>query len=495
MTTPDRDATRARDERRFLLGLAVVVACSWGRWLATGSLKVDENYPSGTSGTLLFVTLAGGFALLVLGWTGFLRRPPSNPRKLAFGGLLVSALMLPMLSNDVFSVLTYGSTAARGHDVYTTAAFIPESTWYSWVGQRWSTKVCVYGPADLLFMLPAGFAGNSPWIALGVLRLTFFVPLVVAMETSFRLLGDRPFFHAMVWLNPLWILEGPGQLHADLLGLAAIAFGVAVQRRGRTKTAWVSYAFAVVGKYSFAFTGLWFWLFGTRRLGERLTRAAAMAGILAGVGVVLFAPFWHGPATLFEPIRALSATNPGGSITEVVGTIVHVVRGGALPSPNVPVREAMELDRAANAATWFVVSMLMKLVALGVTVRVLRAALRKPVDDDAIAYATGVIVVAAFTLASHRFQCWYLVAALPFFGLRCPDVWRRWWIAAVCVSVSMDFANVLPRTAVLFSAWVGLSTAALMVVFLMSFRARYWRLSGLAEPEAGLTAPDWLAAR
>jgi hypothetical protein len=474
------------------MGLALLVACSWGRWLATGSLKVDENYPSTAAGTALFVALAAGFGVLVLGWWGLLQRPRSNPRALAYGGLLVSAFMLPMLSNDVFSLFAYGSTAAGGHDVYTTAEWLPRSVWFPWLGERWNAKVCVYGPTDLMALMPVSLAGDNPWIALGILRLTFFVPVALAMEISFRLLADRPFFHAMVWLNPLWIVEGPGQLHVDLLGATAIVVGIAVQRRGYSKAGWAAYAVAVLGKYSFAFTGFWFWLAGgagRHAVRDRFVRGLAMAAVLAGLGVAFFAPFWRGPATVLEPVRALAATNPGSSITEVVGAVVHALRGGGLPSPDMPVREAMEFDRATKATTWFVVSLVLRIIALGVSVRVLRAALRKPGDDDAIALGTGAIVVAAITLASHRFQCWYVMAALPFFGLRCTETWQRWWAAVVVVSVSMDFANVLPRTAWLFSVWVGVSTTALIAVFLMSFRARFWRVESGSEHEADVRLP------
>src|SRR5271170_4643748 len=72
------------DVRLWLLGLAIVTLCSWARWLATGSLKVDENYPSEVTGTLLLLALSGGYALLVLGWKGLLERPLENPRPLAF---------------------------------------------------------------------------------------------------------------------------------------------------------------------------------------------------------------------------------------------------------------------------------------------------------------------------------------------------------------------------------------------------------------------------
>jgi hypothetical protein len=46
-------------------------------------------------------------------------------------------------------------------------------------------------------------------------------------------------------------------------------------------------------------------------------------------------------------------------------------------------------------------------------------------------------------------------------------------IAAVAVSVTPQFAYLLTRTASILPAWVALSTAGVIFVFLMSFKARY----------------------
>jgi hypothetical protein len=473
-----------RDERLWLLGILVLTACSWARWLATGSAKVDENYPSEGAGSLLFVGVVLGWGLLLFSWRGLLSRPVANPRRLAFTGLAVATLMLPLLSNDLFSLLTYGSLAARGRDVYTTAASLPESVWYSWVGQRWNDKVCVYGPTTLLAILPAGLAGSSPWLALILFRVVWLVPLVLVMELSFRLLQDRPYFHAMLWLNPLWVLEGPGQLHADLLGVAAIVGGILVQQRGRPVAGWACWALATLGKYSFAFAAFWFWLSGARTTRERLLRLPAMAVVLVVLGAVFYAPFWHGPATLTEPFRALASMNPGGSVAEVAVHIVHVLRGGAIPSPETPVRVALEMDRATKGATWFVVSLVMRIIALAVGIRVLLFMLAKPRDEGRIALGTGALIVVVITLVSHRFQSWYLLAALPFFALHCPPVWQRWWFLMIAVSVAPDFTHVLPKTSLLLPVWSAITTAAGVILFFWSFRGRYITLEGFDRAEA-----------
>ena len=132
-----------RSERRLLAGLALVSACSWGRFFFTGSLKVDESYPARTAGFALLIALIAGWALAVAGWRGILERPPENPRRTAFLALGIAALMLPMLSNDLFSVLSYGSLAADGHDVYTTTRWLPEGLFSPWLGARWSQRVVV----------------------------------------------------------------------------------------------------------------------------------------------------------------------------------------------------------------------------------------------------------------------------------------------------------------------------------------------------------------
>jgi hypothetical protein len=481
-----------RDERRWLLGILVLTACSWARWAATGSQKVDENYPSELAGAFLMAGVVLGWGLLVWGWRGLLLRPVANPRRLAFTGLAVATLMLPLLSNDFFSLLTYGSLAAKGRDVYTTASALPDSVWYTWVGQRWNDKVCVYGPTTLVAILPAGLVGSNPWLALLVFRLVWLLPVVLVMELSFRRMHDLPFFHAMVWLNPLWVVEGPGHLHADLLGLVAIVAGIIAQQRGRPLAGWAYWALATLGKYSFGFTAFWFWLSGARTTRERLLRIPAMTAVLVALGVVFFAPFWRGMATLTEPIHALSSMNPGGSIAEVMGHVVHVLRGGAMPSPETPVRVAIEMDRATKGSTWFVVSLVMRVVALFVGARILLAMLSKPRDEARLALGTGALVVVVITLVSHRFQSWYLLAALPFFGLECPPVWRRWWVLMTAVSVAPDFTHVLPKTSMLLPIWSATTTAAGVILFLWSFRGRYLTLGreaadAVAPPRA--TAP------
>jgi len=247
--------------------------------------------------------------------------------------------------------------------------------------------------------------------------------------------------------QPFW----PAYLTAERVAKAkklrlAITAGIVLHRGGKVRASYALYAAALLGKYSFAPAGLWFWLSGGPSPGQRARRLLALVAIVLGVAVAVYLPFWRGPGTVIVPLQALGRMNPGGSITEVLGILLQLLLHGSVTPPDMAVQTAVEVDRAAKQASWLVVSWIARVVFLAVVARVLPRMLRKTADERTLALGTGVLTVALLTLASHRFQCWYLLAPLPFFGLECPPVWRRWWTAAVAVAVPVDFACVLERS-------------------------------------------------
>jgi hypothetical protein len=480
-------ASAARNERAFLGGVAVLTACSWGRWLATGSLKVDESYPAPVAGTALFVALLAGWALLLAGFHGLLaealdegiapgaHRP--RVRRLAFTGLAIASLMLPMVSNDVFQLFQWSSLAAHGRDVFTSSAAFAGSEWRGYVGGRWLGTLCHYGPLSLVSAMPSALASGNPWVALALVRASWLVPLVGVMHLSFRFLPSSRTFHTMVWLNPLWLLEGPGQLHCDLVGFTLVCAGVVLALRGRTVPALFLYALAVVSKYTFVLVGPWFLLFdpgSTRaRPTTALARALAMAAAIGLCGAAFYAPFWLGTRTLTAPIGDILAEKPGGTLVEVVTDLALAARG---LSPDVLPDAGGALDeRALLGAGYYVVAavkLALKLVTLGVGARLLVVMLRKN-RPEGTALGTGALLILAATLGAPKFEPWYLLPALPFFGLSCTRTWRRWLTTAIALGVLPTFANVLPSASPIVPIWGVLSTGANVAWFLAMFRGRY----------------------
>ena len=462
-----------------------MTACSWGRWLATGSLKVDGSYPTSAIATLLFLALLVGWALLVGGFRGILadatdeRRTAALPaprvRRLAFTGLAVASLMLPMLSNDLYQLYSWGSLAARGQDVFTTANAFSGSEWSSFVAPRWVGTLCQYGPLTVVSAMPSALAHGNPWVALALVRACWLVPLVAVMLLSFRLWPSMRAFHTMLWLNPLWVLEGPGQLHCDLVGLTLVAAGVVLALRGRTVAAVFLYALAVVTKLTYVLVGSWFLLFDPRSTRRRLVRALTMAAAVGMCGAAFYAPFWQGTRTITAPIQDILGDKPGGTILEVVGDLVLAARGESPSPPSMPSAAAGARDRAAMGSAWVVVvavSLVLKAVTMGVIARLLYLMLKKN-RPDVTALGTGALYIAMVTLAGPKFEPWYLLPALPFFGLSCTPAWRRWLTAAVALSVLPTFANVLPSTSPMIPIWGVLSTGASVTWFFAMFRARY----------------------
>jgi len=484
----------SRNDRAYLAGIALLTACSWGRWLATGSLKVDESYPSLGVATLLFLVLLLGWALLVWSFHGILTDAfdeasdeqnaalsTARLRRLAFLGLAIASLMLPMLSNDIFQLVSWSSRAARGNDVFTTVNALPGSEWASYVSARWARTVCHYGPLTLVAAMPAALAHGSPWTAILLVRTCWLVPLVAVMLASFRLLPSMRTFHAMLWLNPLWLLEGPGQLHCDLVGITLISAGVVLAMRRRTVVAALLYALAVVSKYTFVLVGPWFLLFETTSKRQRAVRALLLATAIGACGAAFYSPFWRGTSTLTAPLQDTFSERPGGTLEEVVGDLVLAARGRSPSPPSTTGAVAMAQDRAAMGSGWLVVAavkLAVKVVTMAVVARLLYLMFETN-RPEVTALGTGAFIVAAVTLGAPKFEPWYLLPALPFFGLSCTSAWRRWLTGAVALGVLPTFANVLPGTSSIVPIWGVISTGANVAWFFAMFRARY--LVSLAE--------------
>jgi hypothetical protein len=121
----------------------------------------------------------------------------------------------------------------------------------------------------------------------------------------------------------------------------------------------------------------------------------------------------------------------------------------------------------------------MWVVTLAALVPLLVRTFRRRDDDRQIALATGMFIVIVLTLASPKFQSWYFMTSLPFFGLCCPPAWRRWWPWVLLATVAQEFPLQLPRNALLFMPAVGLAGGASAIIFLWSFRSRFWRTEDL----------------
>src|SRR5581483_1135172 len=107
-----------------------------------------------------------------------------------------------------------------------------------------------------------------------------------------------------------------GQLHLDVLGLAAVTAGMAAQLSGRRVWGAFGWATVALSKWNLSICAPWFWLSGTRSWGERARSAGILATVFVALAVAAYLPLWRGPETLLAPARALQAQTlvPGGSV-------------------------------------------------------------------------------------------------------------------------------------------------------------------------------------
>jgi len=94
-------------------------------------------------------------------------------------------------------------------------------------------------------------------------------------------------------------------------------------------------------------------------------------------------------------------------------------------------------------------------------------------QPEVTAVGTGALIVVAATLGAPKFEPWYLLPALPFFGLSCTQAWRRWLTTAVALSVLPTFANILPAASPIVPVWGVVTTGANVAWFVALFRSRY----------------------
>ncbi|MGD0527102.1 MAG: hypothetical protein ABSE49_18305, partial [Polyangiaceae bacterium] len=173
------------------------------------------------------------------------------------------------------------------------------------------------------------------------------------------------------------------------------------------------------------------------------------------------------------PIHDILAEKPGGTLVEVVTDLALAARG--LSPAALPDAGGGPDEQALLGAGFYVVAVVklaLKLVTLGVGARLLAVMLRKN-RPEVTALGTGALLVLSATLGAPKFEPWYLLPALPFFGLSCTGPWRRWLTTAIALGVLPTFANVLPSASPIVPVWGVISTGANVAWFLAMFRGRY----------------------
>ena len=414
--------------------------------------------------------LAFGSLASLAGWH-YLRAvrqaTPHDWRPLLIGAVVihvVAALALPLTSNDLFSNLAYGRVALQGGNPYLVGpSSLPADDPFSvLVGARWVHTPIVYGPLITLLdsvvvrtggVIPSLIAYKALLLgcSLGVVGFAWLVC------RGRRDPNDAVATFVLVSWSPVLVWEISAQAHNDGLPVLALAAGIWTGLRERRLLTTLFFAIAVFAKFAAApVLALHLALLLRRSPG----RALLLGIIAAGVGVLLFAPYWQGFATLRGPLLAAGGA-PGRTARSLVD-LACLVAGQVGATPEITTYRVLSLAGFPLLA------------ALGV-----RALFRVRCFEDVVHHS--LLVLLAWNLVTPWFQPWYVTWLLPLVLLE-RDPRLRWTVAVYsALSTAQYILPIDPLTNVAIDA----------VVFWMLFARRRawerrWGARGGTDPEGNV---------
>lgn len=383
-----------------LWAVGVATALVYGLWVAwvpllPGNLDVpllDLGKITGYTWTSAFVYLGlvlAQYALYALGYR--LAGRASQRTLLLFGALFCAELLFayPATAADVFGYIAHARVLAmHGLNPFVIAPLaVPGDPILPYLA--YPAEPSQYGPlwvllGALLALLAHGNLLLEVLLYKGVAALAHLAGGVLVYHVAGRLSGRRRVArtsgYVYLW-NPLLLWEMVGNAHNDGLMMLGGLAGVALFARGTTLLALPATVLGGLVKLPVLVTA------PLVVLASRHRAARAIEGALLGVvlAVVVYRPFWDGPATL----TALRRTD---LFTASLGSVVRLAL-----EPLLGLATASSVARGLSLGTFGGVVLL----ALGLAWRA-----REPGRVLLLAY---VALLAAVLLGTTWFQAWYVV--------------------------------------------------------------------------------------
>lgn len=409
-------------------GLNPRAAADWRAWWGTGAtgwLGGIQAALSLPAARLLFrastVVAWGAYAGLV--WSVFrgARLGQGWTWPLAVPLVLVLAVAMPaVLSTDVFAYLGYGRMAAvhgLNPHLHTQTELVrlgdPTAPYLRWpiaspYGPLWTMLSIVVVRAA-----PVG-AVLAPVIAFKLVAGAALLGTAAAARFLFGRAVPGPAsarsaaVFALVALNPLLLLEGPGSGHNDVVMMAVLLGALVTHAAGRPRVAAGLVGVAAAVKLVPLLLVPWLALLAWRAAGgPRWPRlAAAVVTVLVALAPVAmaYAPFWEGPRTLGGLGARWDAAAPAMS-TPTPSLAPSAGSPSAPPSPISTSRLLAMLGQAWPALLVFLWAT--AAVALGQGEPVLR-----------LATVWGVVSLAVMLFVAGMWFPWYLAWTWPVVVLR-----------------------------------------------------------------------------
>jgi hypothetical protein len=409
----------------MVAGLTSVAAAGAFRLSVTLHPRIDEMVLPYDHVVVIGALYGLGVWLLCVGLVDVLHDPGAIDtwRRPVLAALLLhvlAALALPLTSNDIFSYLHYGHLEVyQGIDATAaTRQQLLSGELQPWIGDRWRTAVCVYGPPLLWLCDLASWIGGrgsvyGAMFAFKGLMLLVGASMVWLAWLYARTLSvgrDRRFVFWFLAANPVWLLEVTGQGHNDGVMVVLMMGAVVAHKRGRWLLCAALLGLGAATKYMaavpLAFLLLWDYT-DDRPLPRRLGRALAQGLTAAATMAVPYLLAWRGPMMLIRPLEDLTQFKIAYSFLRLIYYAFYLWGRRIM-------RQAYEI---ATRALWLLLGVMLVRWLVG---------WRRLRGDRDVAWATALRFLLWHTLLlNSHFLPWYLTWLLPL--LLCEPN-REWWI-------------------------------------------------------------------
>lgn len=382
-------------KRNYLVSFLLIVLLSWVRFIISNSLKVDGIILEGIIGNLITILF---FSSVLLHFYSFSKMQCEEINFIKYAYIInaMGLLMLPCISNDIYSLLAYGESFDFTSKVF-AQNISSENFFYDFISPLYKTTPNMYGIGTLVL---AKYSVVPSSILLSVFNFKlicfFLVCLVIFLVNRINNISNQS--KAFILLNPLWTIEAIGQSHSEVISVSLFFVCIYFIYKSKLYLSGFFFGLACLSKVSmmlcFPILLYYFILlrgFSWKTLINILSKYFIVCIFMFSICYYQFGDIQF----LAKPFLTIDTMWPTGSFVAYIYETLKVLKVNSINQTT----EILKLG--------------FKILAIGY-ILVLVYKLKTRIIENGPFLVFGVIT-AILLLYSHRFMSWYLILLLPIY--------------------------------------------------------------------------------
>jgi hypothetical protein len=380
-------------KRNYLISFLLIVLLSWGRYIVSNSLKVDGIILEGLGGNIISILF---FSSVILHFYSFHKIQSEDISFIKYAYIInaMGLLMLPCISNDIYSLLAYGESFD-----YSSQVFIKNITsanfFYDFISPLYKTTPNMYGIVTLVL---AKYSVIPISILLSVFNFKlicfFLVSIVIFLINRIDNISNQS--KVFVLLNPLWTIEAIGQSHCEVISVSLFLISIYFINKSQIYLSGLLFGLACFSKVSMVlcFPILLYYFILLRGSSWKTLIIFLIKYFI--VIIFLFTICYYQFRDihfLVRPFLTIDTMRPTGSFVAYIYETLKVLKAYSINQST----EIFKLGFKILAISYILV-LVYKLKA-----RIMANG----------AYLVFGVITAMLLLYSHRFMTWYLILLLP----------------------------------------------------------------------------------